>query len=827
MAFISCSHDFSNNFGNQPINVENLKDKNPNEVTKEDVQANMANIFGSVDPNQEWNLVTTGTVTVVANAPLNDIVKVQILTESPFYNPGTKVLCEAEAKNGESVELSYEAPSEYARLIAACVDKDGKYYTKGFDIGKQTVSFVNNANARARTRGTDNYPDLSSLVLNITNSSKSYNAVRTELADMAAAGDPYAKEWVESKGIGVWAGKGWEEERLWKPTDKNNAGSSWVVKNGCIYRTVSDIDTETKQDLSDIFTNLLGRKKVGNLKQDNLDLIRNSNVVSLYNNHLISKGTPITITPVQMASTEANQCLIYYYYYDPTKIPSTVSEEEYAKCLPKFEAINLTKVGVNGSEEFFKKYEYLLPYYGDNLLQPQTMEGYTTDNKVFRIRNGQQYKENDYYLSFHGNKARCGVTLLKSDADFDLPNQLWQVFTNAEGKSFLYNLGTQTFLLHEEGSAQYGTSFTGLDYLSENDTPVIIDYENNCIRRTNSTTIGIGTDLDNESKAKNANVSSDKSISKPIGKWYFEEYQGERVFPLKTTIQCIPSQNIQAQSLTIPKNYKVGFMIRKIKNGENITKLDVIGGKESGCCYGFGSLNKSLNQFPNFSNAVKMYTMKIDDPRILMFTANDKTYLAFEEGVDCQFSDVIIEITEGVESVEEPIHTIESEIYTVCIEDRPLADYDLNDVVFKAKRIDNTHIMVSVVACGAYDDLFLRGMNGNTLKEGVEIHDLLGAPRGTYVNTNGKMDYPAVSEIFEVGPHTSMIEFLKGISIFDETINHTINFSVKGDDPHAIVVPCDFVYPTEKVRINTAYPLFNNWARDAKSDNGWYNSPAK
>ena len=59
-------------------------------------------------------------------------------------------------------------------------------------------------------------------------------------------------------------------------------------------------------------------------------------------------------------------------------------------------------------------------------------------------------------------------------------------------------------------------------------------------------------------------------------------------------------------------------------------------------------------------------------------------------------------------------------------------------------------------------------------------------------NTNYK------SETFTVGANTSLIEFLKGIYIYDKTIDHTIRFSVKGEDPHAIVVPCDFKYPTEK-----------------------------
>jgi hypothetical protein len=220
--------------------------------------------------------------------------------------------------------------------------------------------------------------------------------------------------------------------------------------------------------------------------------------------------------------------------------------------------------------------------------------------------------------------------------------------------------------------------------------------------------------------------------------------------------------------------------------------------------------------------------MKIDDPRVLMFSANNKTYLAFEEGCDCQYSDVIIEITQGTnEPITDPITTIEQECYTVCVEDRPIADYDMNDVILWAERVEGhkDQIKVTLVACGAYDELFLHGLNGKVLNENTEIHEIFGGKSGTFINTNGKHEYELKSEIFTVGTNTSIIEFLKDIYIYDKTIDHTIRFSVKGDDPHAIVVPCKFDYPTEKVNIKDAYPLFLNWAQNAKSDNGWYNTP--
>ena len=81
-------------------------DSQMSQVTKE----NAENLFGLIDPNQDWSNVSSGTVSVTANASLNNIAKVQILTESPFFNDQAKVLAEADATKGQTVTLNYDAP---------------------------------------------------------------------------------------------------------------------------------------------------------------------------------------------------------------------------------------------------------------------------------------------------------------------------------------------------------------------------------------------------------------------------------------------------------------------------------------------------------------------------------------------------------------------------------------------------------------------------------------------------------------------------------------------------------------------------------------------
>ena len=45
--------------------------------------------------------------------------------------------------------------------------------------------------------------------------------------------------------------------------------------------------------------------------------------------------------------------------------------------------------------------------------------------------------------------------------------------------------------------------------------------------------------------------------------------------------------------------------------------------------------------------------MQWTDPRIAIFTANNKTYMCFEDGADCSFCDMIFEIGSGTEQLEE------------------------------------------------------------------------------------------------------------------------------------------------------------------------------
>ena len=260
--------------------IPEYSEVNPNRPSEEEIRKNNESIFGTIDPNQDWNMFSSGSITILADAPLDNIVKIQVLTESPFFNDNAMVLNEAKANYGDEVTLTFDAPYDLTRLIAACVDANGHYYIKGFDLGTQKVSFTSStASTRALTRGAYGFPNISTLTS--ADSYVSYNAGRTQAANSGVAD------------FSAWKNRGWESERLWGKTDG-------------IYKAAEPITAEEVAELKDIFSVSLQRAANGSRVKDNMKYINNSKAVQFFDNHLISDGkSPIIITPVNLISTEA------------------------------------------------------------------------------------------------------------------------------------------------------------------------------------------------------------------------------------------------------------------------------------------------------------------------------------------------------------------------------------------------------------------------------------------------------------------------------------------------------------------------------------------
>ena len=807
----------------------------------QEIQENAENIFGLIDPNQDWRTTTSGTVTVTANADLSDIAKVQILTESPFFNDQAKILAEAEVTAGQTVTLSYDAPRSNTRLIAACVDSNGKYYINGFNIGDENVSF-RSFSAPAATRGASftrasaDLPDLSAISLDFNNSFSSYNAERT------------------LKNSGSWKDSNWGDDRLWQFSGTISS-NDWKISNSTIYRNATALTEDEAATLQDIFkASLLRNDPNGyNGRRNNLDYINKSKVVNLFKNHLVSNGkAALTLCPVQLASTEAYWCDIYYYYYRPEDVVGDTAN--YIKSLPKFKAIDINKERTDfsastgkliteGDDNFLRLHEYLLPFYGDAsefTFMPSTLKtyDYETDGKFYRIYN---YSGGTTHYITNGGPNDD----LKGAYTENIEEQLWQIFKHKTNGTFMfYNVGSKKFLWCNGTDGEVGRP--EIKKISENSLQKYTFYitdskinptesrtkvylytynKNKCFKSDGGTKLGIGN----------------KGSTNDTREWTFEEYS-ESYFGSVSPISDFnlpfdlfpgsiapPSKPVSA---IIPEGYRIGFMIRKDGGAE----AEVNNGKpytdKQGCLYGYGELNREINTYGQFKSAVEHYGMELNSPRMATFTANNKVYLCFEEGADTQYSDVIVEIgsTGGVYMFDDVLE-VGNQPYTMCFEDRPnIADYDMNDVVLRCVRKSSTKLELTIIATGAQDEVYLNGIEGNCTSEtnfnNKEVHSLLGAEAGTFVNTVPSDEVlPCVSAEYEVSESMSIPQFLSKIYIVNYSQNRNeIHVPEKGEPPFALIVPGDFDYPAERVSIVNAYEAFSTWANNAYDYGKWLES---
>ena len=824
-------------------------DSQMSQVTKE----NAENLFGLIDPNQDWSNVSSCTVSVTANASLNNIVKVQILTESPFFNDQAKVLAEADATNGQTVTLDYDAPKINSRVIAACVDNNGNYYIKGFNVGDQSVSFNNTASltrATGATRATSSLPDLSAVELDFTQSFKSYNAIRSEKNS-------------------TWTGKNWENDRLWQPTGSVSS-NGWKMSNSVIYRNATELSEEDSLKLEDIFQASLYRYD-GTKARNNLKLINESSIVQLYGNHLESNGkAALTLCPVQLASTEAYWCSIYYYYYKTEDIPAGTTEADYIKSLPKFKAIDLNAerqafsaksgIDIDGKDaSFYRLHEYILPFYGNasefTLKSiPATLgsHGYTTDGKFYRISNysgNSGAKPNPIPASNHYLTYGTKTENLKDEYTDNIEYQLWQIFTNTNDNTvMLYNVGSKNFLwwnngdyveikdITENSLKNYTVYITdgaknpvAFNDITKQKVFILSAYKNNFIKAL--------IDTNREYLFKGGtNVSGSYGIAR---EWTFEEYKASSataitdfVLPSELYPSTLISQPSAKPSAIIPEGYRIGFMIRK-NGGDGVA--DKTYTDKQGCLYGYGELNTEINTYGQFKTAVSKYGMELNSPRMATFTANNKVYLCFEEGADTQYSDVIVEIgSEGDTGVYmfDDVPEVNNLPYTMCFEDRPYeADYDMNDVVLRCIRMQKDKVQLSLIATGASDKVQINGIPGELIGgtdlNGKEVHELFGMGDAEgddrYINTKANDQYKVtgIAGTYKVPETMTIPQFLSKIYITNMTKGGDIRIPKKGEAPYALIIPGDFNYPNEGVCINNAYEKFRNWANNASQYNEW------
>ena len=224
-------------------------------------------------------------------------------------------------------------------------------------------------------------------------------------------------------------------------------------------------------------------------------------------------------------------------------------------------------------------------------------------------------------------------------------------------------------------------------------------------------------------------------------------------------------------------------------------------------------------------------------------TTELKTWVKWQAACDGYYSDWIVTLTEAIrqdnEEFHEEIPDNNPAIYTYAFEDSWMADYDMNDVVLKVKEneADPNYLDVTLCCTGASYNLTVwhsyTDEQGNEVNErifgGTEVHAALGGNAGMFINTGSGDDTK-----FLTISHLPTVRVKKpagytGISDFwIESPERNVHVSTE-QDPHGVVIPCDWRWPREWVCIKRAYPDFINFALHPEDPSyaEWYKNPAQ
>ena len=428
------------------------------QVNKEVANQQAKNQLGvDIDPNQDWIPVRNGSVTIIANADLENIARVEVLTETPFENEDAMVLNSVECKAGQQATLEYEAPNYLTQLVAACVNDQGEYYIKVFDIDTKVVDFQATSN-RARTRADVNVGDFPATIV-LGSGTKSFNAQRTEASQDSPIGILIKDNNNRNRWYTAWKDGSWANDMLWQPKQVEGNGG-WVLDRNTtkstICRDVTDeIDTTTIKTDINKYLQKYGNGINGKANNWYNTLLNNTNF-TYNNNELESDGNPLLLVPVQMNSTEGSNNSIYYYYYNPAKAPTDKIElANYIKSLPKFKAV----YGFYDAA-FKREKEFLLPYYGDDTPVENTW-GSPVIPKGYKIGfMNRKNKSNNMY-----NKD-CGCTYGVGELNVEVNHLIGHYF------NVISNTIAQDVISNENGDTEkiYGPSANGMNW----DSPRII-----------------------------------------------------------------------------------------------------------------------------------------------------------------------------------------------------------------------------------------------------------------------------------------------------------------------------------------------------------------
>ena len=150
----------------------------------------------------------------------------------------------------------------------------------------------------------------------------------------------------------------------------------------------------------------------------------------------------------------------------------------------------------------------------------------------------------------------------------------------------------------------------------------------------------------------------------------------------------------------------------------------------------------------------------------------------------------------------------------------------MNDVVITANRKDKTTVEYTLVACGAYKELYVLNINCGKITDNAEVHALFGTTPEHFVNTVATEKKIKCITVTKTVPESfSFKDPAYQPSIYDKATGDTIKLSTKGECPFGIMIPNEFKYPLERVCIKDAYTQFTDWGTHPILSTLWYTYP--
>ena len=301
-------------------------------------------------------------------------------------------------------------------------------------------------------------------------------------------------------------------------------------------------------------------------------------------------------------------------------------------------------------------------------------------------------------------------------------------------------------------------------------------------------------------------------------------------------------------SYNFPPNYEIAFIISNVDYKYVSPTLSIFDHAESGYYvkrdlpnhpefYGDGRMNKAIH-----SANIGWQLDTPETPHVAVFSINDKNYIGFEDWIDLDFNDVIIEVTGTGGGTPIPGDDIDEwEEIRVIAEDLSVGqstDFDFNDVVFDVRRYTKTTTKHNE----GYVEIILRAAGGTLplYVDGHEVHEAFGVDVSTMVNTgaqaaglNGKDDAEPVTFKVENPQGSNIGEIAKNIPVY--VIKNEIPcylLAPIGEIASKIGVDCDYVWCTEREDIDHKYSLiedgtqkklFTEWVQGIFPASGWYN----